>query len=90
MIDVLEHKGSTKFLKYLLENKEAMLTQVKHGLRKYRIGTGALYTLLTDLLENGIITEKRVYGARLFSLTEKGRKLAEGLLRLEEELSKDP
>ena len=89
-LTILENKGSTAILKILYSKKEMMLTQLGNELKNYGIGGSALYSTLKVLLEAGIVKEDRKYRVRLLSLTEKGKKLIEGLMELDKKLLEDP
>ncbi len=95
ILKVLERKGSVTILRLLYPDRECIYTEILDEVKKYGMGTSALYSTLKTFLDYGVIEEKVERGVarvvlRRFKLTEKGKKLIEGLLKLEKELSEDP
>jgi DNA-binding MarR family transcriptional regulator len=80
---------ASRILIVLLRNGELLMSDI---IVKAKLSRQAVFNNVRDLLEAGLVTEKREEGfppRRLISLTEKGRKVAEKLEEIEEELSKN-
>ena len=86
---VLENKGSIAFL-FSIPDRELIVTEIRALMYQYGVGVSALYTLLKELIDAGLIEEERKYRVRLIRLTDKGRELKRRLLDIEEWLEKDP
>jgi DNA-binding PadR family transcriptional regulator len=82
----LEQTTAIQILFYLLGNREAKMTELMHELRSSQ---HPIYAALNVLRELGLINEEVVpYPLkRIFTLTEKGRRVAEKLRDVEGILS---
>ncbi|UJG39993.1 MAG: winged helix-turn-helix transcriptional regulator [Candidatus Heimdallarchaeum aukensis] len=76
-LSLLEQKGALRILLYLLSEKKAMITQLIDNIPG--IAQTSVYTSLNKLLVLELIEEEYLppYNKRVFSLTEKGTKVAE-------------
>ncbi len=81
----LNQKGSMAMLLMLMEGEKNLteLREIKD------VGLNALYNALEGLKKTGIITERTCsHQARLFSLTEKGKKIIRHIEAIHEEMAK--
>jgi len=79
----LAQRGCTHILLYLLDEETAMVSQL---VRRLPITQDPIYKALPILVSLGLIKEKleaKFPRRRMFSLTEKGRRVAEKLNEIE-------
>ena len=84
MAEILEQRGIVSFLLYLLRNEGKPLSVI---VEEAGINRTTVYNVINRLLQTGLIKEDYEKGfprRRIFRLTEKGRKVAEKLLEIEE------
>lgn len=79
LIDDLGEKG-LKIVLYLAKRNNAKLSDFKLDLE---MGSAAVYRAIKTLYQYQIIREESQGPARYFSLTEKGKKIAELLMQIE-------
>jgi len=83
----LEQEGAIEFLLYLHKKEKVKVSDALHDLE---VGQSALYTALNKLMKAGLITEtksERFPFPRFFTLTDKGRRVAEHLVEISRILS---
>ena len=82
----LEQTGALEILRYLLEKTEVKLTELLYYLRSIGVGQSAMYRSLKLLKEANLIDETITDypKLRLIRLTEKGRRVAEYVLKIKE------
>ncbi|RLI99417.1 MAG: hypothetical protein DRP08_07190 [Candidatus Aenigmatarchaeota archaeon] len=79
----LEQEGAIEFLLYLYRKEKAKVSEALHDLE---VGQSAFYTTLRKLMNAGLIIEtrgERFPFPRFFTLSDKGRRVAEHLAEIE-------
>jgi len=89
VLETLEQTAACRILVYLYKEGDFAVSEI---IRKVGSSQQAIYNALRKLRDAGLIQEEleeTFPRRRLISLTEKGRKVAEKLEEIEEELSKN-